>query len=121
MKEMKNIALMTLGELMEQDDWIDEYADQFIARATEQQRKFIPLAYKILDRVDMGLIQEYTDDIHLEKLTNALDEVSKSDPDFIVRLTEAESDEKYIELKPYIPDNEVLKEYVESGNLRITD
>ena len=60
----------------------------------------------------MSVILDYTDDMHLEYLTNALISV-KDNKKFIDALSKAETDDEYLKLE--IPDNETLEYYISDG------
>lgn len=59
----------------------------------------------------MGVVFEYTDDVHLDYLTNALIEIN--DSTFIEKLREVKTEEDYLDLE--IPNNETLRYYMEDG------
>ena len=80
-------------------------------QASKEQLEYLDLALKIYGHCSMGVFFEYTDDVHLDYLTNALIEVD--DQAFIEKLREVKTEEDYLELK--IPNNEVLKYYMEDG------
>lgn len=90
----------------------DSYAEKFISsliRNDDERLNYIETAYKILSHCSMGLIFEFTNDIHLESLTNAL--VNNSD--FAKQVDEANTTKEYLELK--IPDDKTIEYYVSDG------
>lgn len=90
----------------------DSYAEKFISsliRNDDERLNYIETAYKILSHCSMGLIFEFTNDIHLESLTNAL--VNNSD--FAKHVDAANTTKEYLELK--IPDDKTIEYYVSDG------
>lgn len=63
----------------------------------------------------MSILFDYTDDVHYDLLTSALAEIAETDEKFMIRLENALSVESYIALKDVIPDNEILRNYMEDG------
>ena len=63
----------------------------------------------------MSILFDYTDDVHYDLLTSALAEIAETDEKFMTRLENALSVESYIALKDVIPDNEILRNYMEDG------
>ena len=104
----KRTAVTKKYEAMPHDEGIMD----FIREATGEQLDYIDLAFKILNHCEMSVILDYTDDMHLEYLTNALISV-KDNKKFIDALSKAETDDEYLKLE--IPDNETLEYYISDG------
>ena len=85
--------------------------------ASAEQLAYEDLALKIFGHCGMGVVFDYTDDIHLDHLTTALIEVN--DESFIEKLRNANTDEEYLALE--IPDNETLRYYMEDGQWNIAN
>lgn len=90
----------------------NSYITEFVEhKATKAQLEHIEIATGILSFCSMGLVMEYTDDVHLDYITKAL--IALDDADFIAKLNEVETFEDYKSIA--IPDNEMLKWYMLDG------
>ena len=90
----------------------NKYVQKFLKRNLSLDKDIVKAALIILDYVsDMGLLFDYTDDIHLEILTNALEEESNNE--LVASLIKVKTDADYLDIS--LPKNKELREYVESG------
>lgn len=105
-----------VGWMRTDDFFQDSYTRKFIKyQATDAQKKYLGQAIKIHDYCEMSILFDYTDDVHYDLLTSALAEIAETDEKFMTRLENALSVESYIALKNVIPDNEILRNYMEDG------
>ena len=89
------------------------YVKQFLETATKEQLSFFDIAAKLLsNNPNMDIILDYTDDIHLMRITKKLVEYKNSA--FAKQLQIIQYKENLIQLKTIIPDNEVFKTYIMS-------
>lgn len=89
-------------------DYLEKWKKE---QASKEQLEYLDLAQKIYGHCSMGVVFEYTDDVHLDYLTNALIEIN--DSTFIEKLREVKTEEDYLDLE--IPNNETLRYYMEDG------
>ena len=78
--------------------------------------ELLELAEKIFRHCGMGVVFEFTDDVHFDHITSAL---ANADKEFLESLKNAETEEDYLALE--IPNNETLEYYMQDGkdNIKI--
>lgn len=102
---------MNYRRVAKKDDG-DMYAEKFIKSLIQNNDKrleFVEVAYKILGHCSMGLVFDFTDDVHLDNLTSALVKY----PQFAKQVNEISDVKEYIQLA--IPKDETLQYYVSDG------
>lgn len=83
----------------------------FLDSATPEKLDFYEIAGKLLSyNNDMGIIFDYTDDVHLSLITEKL--VEYKDSEFVKRLKSVEYPTDLIQLKDMIPNEEIFEKYV---------
>jgi hypothetical protein len=85
----------------------------FLNSATPEQLEFYDVAGKLLsNNNDMGIISDYTDDEHLNRITNAC--VEHKDSDFVKKLKDVQYSDDLMKLEDMVPDDETFNTYVSS-------
>lgn len=87
------------------------YIDVFKQNASKEQLEHLENADKILGYCGLGVAFELSSETHLDYITKALIEVN--DEEFNENLRKATTEEEYLALE--IPDNEMLRYYMEDG------
>lgn len=106
MKELKNHIYKYLSTE-------DKYVKDFVKEATPEQMVYFDIALKLLANNNaMGVIFDYTDDMHLQLITNKL--VEYKDTEFVKKLVSVNYAEELVALKDLVPDpdDEIFMNYV---------
>jgi major membrane immunogen (membrane-anchored lipoprotein) len=86
---------------------------KFLNRANKEQTKYVNIASKLLsNNDDASLMFDFSDDVHLGRLTSKL--VEYKDTEFVKKLSDVVYEDDLLKLKNIVPDNEVLREYVDA-------